>query len=514
VIFAAVAMRDGFSGPAAGAIREGAALPGWAVLGGTLVPLLAVCLIVEAWMRLSWRALVRTGDGVIVDRAEAVLSGARWSVATIHVVAVLGLGWMDLVRSVVGDWILLDELIAVLPALGAGAAGWWSYAPIARAVRDATLVGAMERGEPIYPPLSRREYVVMQVRHGIGSVGVPMALIAGWTDVFLRVENWARALPVNGAADGGPLGWLAHSEPLASWLWIAVRVAGVAAVFIVTPGLMRHVWSTVALGPGPVRDRLMALCRREGVKIRDILVWRTQGAIVNGAVMGIVPRLRYVLLTDAMLDRFDGEHLEAVMAHEVAHVRRRHIPWLATVLIVGLLGGGVFIEAGLHALGVDTWDGWWALAATVVAGLASLTSLVCTFVLFGWVSRRFEWQADAFAAQHLTRFPSSRAGERAGETGPGEVAGVEGAGSPPVVTPRAAGAMVGALEAVRRINHIPRWKWSFRHGSIGERQRRLDALVGRPVGALAIDRTVRRIKVATLLVLVIAVAAAATGGVW
>ena len=96
---------------------------------------------------------------------------------------------------------------------------------------------------------------------------------------------------------------------------------------------------------------------------------------------------------------------------------------------------------------------------------------------FGWVSRRFEWQADAFAAQQLADAP----------TVPGE--------NSDRVTPDAVAAMAGALEAVARLNHIPMLKFSFRHGSIATRIERLTGLVGRPIRALPIDRQVAAIKV-------------------
>ena len=113
--------------------------------------------------------------------------------------------------------------------------------------------------------------------------------------------------------------------------------------------------------------------------------------------------------------------------------------------------------------------------------------LLLGLVVFGWVSRRFEWQADAFAAQHLSGF-------RRGVTGV-------------TVTLEAAAAMVGALGAVARLNHIPRHARSWRHGSIASRQEKLRSIVGRPADRLAIDRLVAKIKVA------IAIGAVLTVGV-
>ena len=88
------------------------------------------------------------------------------------------------------------------------------------------------------------------------------------------------------------------------------------------------------------------------------------------------------------------------------------------------------------------------------------------------MSRRFEWQADAFAAKQLSRDE------------PGATA----------VTQESADAMCGALGAVARLNHMNPNARSFRHGSITTRQRRLQRLVGLPLEKLPIDRATRWIK--------------------
>ena len=65
----------------------------------------------------------------------------------------------------------------------------------------------------------------------------------------------------------------------------------------------------------------------------------------------------------------------------------------------------------------------------------------------------------------------------------------------------AADSMAGALQSVAILNHIPRHKFTWRHGSIASRQRAIESLVGRQVDALPIDRASRRIKLAALAAL-------------
>jgi hypothetical protein len=59
--------------------------------------------------------------------------------------------------------------------------------------------------------------------------------------------------------------------------------------------------------------------------------------------------------------------------------------------------------------------------------------------------------------------------------------------------------MAGALQSVADLNGIDPERFTWRHGSVRERQRRLAALVDRPVDALPIDRQVRLIKAAAIV---------------
>jgi hypothetical protein len=82
---------------------------------------------------------------------------------------------------------------------------------------------------------------------------------------------------------------------------VIAQLAGVVVIVAAMPLVMRLVWDTAPLADGPLRDRLAAICRSHRVKVRDLLVWRTHGTMINGAAMGIVGPARYILLSDALL---------------------------------------------------------------------------------------------------------------------------------------------------------------------------------------------------------------------
>lgn len=458
-----------------------------------------------AWM-LCRRSMDRRGSWKAVFVADRLLSVAVWCVLAIQAFNVVVLDWVGAVRAAVGDVVLLDELIALTPPLLTVAAAWWGYYPVHRRLREASLIRQLDAGAPVYPIWTRGQYVLAQARLHLALLAVPALLLMGWSEAVNRF--WSDEASAAGR-DGAEL------EDALRGL---VLFGGAVGLFLFAPLLMRVLWDTTPLAPGELRDRLERLCAAHGVRVRQLLVWNTNGGMINGAVMGLVGPLRYILLTDALLDAMTTRQVEAVMAHELGHVRRHHLPWLAIALTA--LFSVASIGASLVVMGIDSalrppeptpqerlaaelaaaWrrfaspsedeatrrererslapaydDDWMEPAAVILM-------LTVGLVAFGWTSRRFERQADTFAVQHLS-----------GMTRRG------GAANP--VTIEAAEAMSDALEVVARLNHIPKRRRSWRHGSIAWRQRHLHSLPGRPCGRLAIDRWIVAIKLGSVFAL-------------
>ena len=74
---------------------------------------------------------------------------------------------------------------------------------------------------------------------------------------------------------------------------------------------------------GEVRDRMIELCASmHNVRVRELLLWHTSGRMINAAVTGLVRQVRFILLSDGLLDQVSNPRaIEAVMAHELAHVK-------------------------------------------------------------------------------------------------------------------------------------------------------------------------------------------------
>lgn len=475
-------------------------LAGWwtpVVVAGPMLVLAAL-----AWLVCGAAGrMLDVGRGEAMDAAERVCSTARIGAVCLHAANVLVFGWIDSIRAVIGDVIVLDELIAILPALLVFCATWAAQWPLEKRVRDSVSKRELDTGRPTYPMPTRGQFVVGNLRHQVLLSLVPFTMLMAWAECAERIADW---LSSRSAAATGLLAWLgsvARDPSSRSSGLLAAQFIGVAVVLSFAPLALRFVWDTVRLSPGPLRERLEGMCRQHAVGVRELLVWRTHGAMINGAVMGLWGRLRYILLTDALLDSLMRHQVEAVMAHELGHVRHRHMPWLAGVMLASLLG--------LSLVGTLVLWGWalYAMprmgeAPTLLAGLYAIGSLglelaigigllVGTLSIVLYVSRRFEWQADAFAAMHL-----STPGALQGELGPGAEVPAD---SPRIISAAGVAAMTGALAAVSELNHVPMERGSLRHGSLGLRIRKLHKLVGVPFESVPIDRTVRRIKIATAI---------------
>lgn len=442
--------------------RLAALSPGAAWLATGAVTLL-VAIVGGAWIRVCSSRLARTGRGLWIARAQRAGSTTRIAAVVAHAFCVLGLGWLDAVRAAMGDWVLLDELVATAPPLLVFIAIWYAYAPIDRALWEATLLRTLDEGGSVgAPPGSSLRYATEQFRQHAAIVLVPLSIIWSWNESLIWLADRR--------------GWTLASD--ASQLAFAgAQLIGVAIAFVITPLLMVRVWRTLPLGRGELRDRLEALCARHEVRCRDILVWRTAGGMLNGAVMGLLPRVRYILFTDALLESLSERQVEAVAAHEIAHIRRRHLPWLLGSIFASLwLGTSLVVWPAMGAdalLGAALFTG---PLASLVTAFGVVVSLALAVTVFGAVSRAFERQADAFAVQSLS-------GLHAADAQPGDA-----------ITEEAAHAMAGALQAVAHFNAIPTQRFFWRHGSIRGRQRRVMALVGTPVRSTPADRPVRRIK--------------------
>ena len=209
-------------------------------------------------------------------------------------------------------------------------------------------------------------------------------LVFGLYGLARRVERW----------------WLILGVPAAALLW----VAGAVDPF---RGLVHH--DQHPLASGPLRERLEALLDRANVEFKDLLV-ETRSDVsrsVQAYFAGQGPTRR-IVLTDSMLSQMAPDEIEAVVAHEAAHVHELRWPGRvsSSIAIVALLYG---VERLFRLAAARRWLGIQSRADVrslpLVVGLFSAANFIADPVA-GYFARGRELAADRYAL-NLTHDPAA-----------------------------------------------------------------------------------------------------------
>lgn len=187
------------------------------------------------------------------------------------------------------------------------------------------------------------------------------------------------------------------------WLWGFALILVVQLLMLVLyPKLILPLFNKLTpLPEGELRDRLMALGERTGFRAKTIEV--IDGSKRSGhsnAYFTGFGRFRRIVLFDTLIAQLTPEELEAVLAHEIGHYRRGHIPKMIAISALSL-----FVGFGVLAwLARSAWfNGAFGFPPDQMAPSLLLFALLSGIVTFWFtpvanmLMRRYEYQADAFA---------------------------------------------------------------------------------------------------------------------
>ncbi len=177
-------------------------------------------------------------------------------------------------------------------------------------------------------------------------------------------------------------------------------------VLLFFPPLVRRLWGCKKFPEGDLKEYLDSVCARQGFKSEYYLWPLFEGRVLTAGVVGIVPGLRYILITPALLETLSRPELEAVMVHEIGHVKKRHL-LLYVLLIAGFsLLAGMVAEPLVYLLlsfkFLNTLVIKYGIAAenmlSIVGSVPLLIFMVVYFrYVFGYFIRNFERQADLYS---------------------------------------------------------------------------------------------------------------------
>jgi Zn-dependent protease with chaperone function len=240
--------------------------------------------------------------------------------------------------------------------------------------------------------ISRWDYIGSNLSFSL-PVLLPWLLLSGLADIIMALPfDWPKEL-LN-TTEGNVISFLV--------LLIVVAIFG--------PALIQRFWRCKPLEAGFDRQRIEALCSRAGLKYANILYWPIFGGrMITAGVMGLVNRFRYILVTNALLRLLAPEEIDAVIAHEIGHVKRRHLVFYL-FFFVGFMTSSfalfdhfavfLFLTEPVKKLVLLSGLSYSELITTL--NYSNSIAFIAVFILyfryiFGYFMRNFERQADIYS---------------------------------------------------------------------------------------------------------------------
>lgn len=158
------------------------------------------------------------------------------------------------------------------------------------------------------------------------------------------------------------------------------------------------------LADGPVKERVVQLLQRTGFESNGLFVMDASKRSGHGnAYFTGFGKNKRIVFFDTLLENLEAKEIEAVLAHELGHFKRKHVLKML-VRSIAMSFAGFFILGQLSTApmfylghGVKT------IAPHTTLLLFMMVSGIYTFFLtpvFSWLSRKHEFEADEFAAKY------------------------------------------------------------------------------------------------------------------
>ncbi len=312
-----------------------------------------------------------------------------------------------LAKSKIGLWDMALEALVLLGWTLLGGLDWLNQSLLAwlgagMTQQLALVVSFMLIGGLIHLPLSLIQTFGVEQRFGFNNMtwrlwlsdtvkGVALGLILGLPIVWLVL--WLMQA-------GGHLWWL--------YAWGAL-VAYQLFVMWIAPNVIMPLFNKFTpLEDETLKERVSRLMARAGFTAKGFFVMdgSRRSAHSNAFFTGFGASKRVVFF-DTLLKQLSPDEMEAVLAHELGHFKHRHIlKMMATSFVMTLLG--------LALLGWLSQQPWFYTGLGVMPNMASpndalaLLLFLMVVPLFTFFlsplssgrSRRFEFEADAYAVAH------------------------------------------------------------------------------------------------------------------
>ena len=236
--------------------------------------------------------------------------------------------------------------------------------------------------------LPRKTYILSQISFSI-PILLPWLLLSGIADII-------NALPFD-----LPKRFLSTTEGEITYFLVFLF-----AIAMVGPLMIQKLWRCKPLEIGYHRSRIEELCRKAGMEYANILYWPIFGGkMITAAVMGLIKKFRYILVTQGLLHMLEPEEIDAVIAHEIGHIKKKHLLFYLLFFVgymiisyatFNLLIYSIVFSETIYKLINSTGLDQTAVTTSIFSLVIIIVFLIYFRFIFGYFMRNFERQADTY----------------------------------------------------------------------------------------------------------------------
>lgn len=363
------------------------------------VALLVLKLGVELWLEKINAREVASNKGKIPPAFKAVVDQETYDKSTSYTLEKIRFGVLEMVYD--SAILALVVLTGILPWLYYLFTGWfgtgiWGQALVMFALMIVLMI----------PSLPTDWWTTFKIE---AKFGFNKSTLGLWLSD--KVKGFALSLVI-GIPILALLLWFFKVLPDTWWIWGFVAFFGIQLLLMVLyPRLIMPLFNKLEpLPAGDLRERLLALGERTGFTASTIHVMDgSKRSTHSNAFFTGFGKFRRIVLYDTLVEQLTPVELEAVLAHEIGHYKKGHIPKMLVVSgISSLLGFGIIAWLAkqplfFEAFGFRAEDGM--VPALILFSMASGLVTFWMTPLFNKKSRKHEYEADAFAKAAMNGDP-------------------------------------------------------------------------------------------------------------
>lgn len=353
---------------------------------------LTLSVLIQLWLNLRQMRYVRqhrdTVPGAFRDKislaahqkaADYTLARTRLGIVELYVASILLLGW-----TLGGGLQLLDD--------------WWrhwSLSPLLTGV--GVLLGVLLISALLDLPLTLYRTFVIEQRFGFNRT-TPGVFIADLAKQLLLL--FMLGIPLVTLVL-----WLMQDASSLWWLYVWFVWMGFSLFLLwAWPAFIAPLFNKfMPLDNAELKQRIENLLHRCGFKSNGVFVidGSKRSSHGNAYFSGLGSNKRIVFY-DTLLDSLDADEVEAVLAHELGHFKRKHIQ-KRIITMAGLSLIGLAILAWLMRL-PDFYIGLGVNRPSTYIALTLFMMVMPVFSVYlqpvmAWLSRKHEFEADSYAMQ-------------------------------------------------------------------------------------------------------------------